>query len=184
MTQGRKIVATSVEYSNPWFDVVAKDVAVTGNKDTSRYYMIRPADYVVVMAETDAEELLLVRQYRPAVEEFTLEFPSGHVEKGEVPEVTAARELFEETGYEADHLQHLGTLAPDTGRLVNRLWCYFARARRTKKPYRPEEGVTLVASPRGDIRNLVLKGQLRHAHDLAVLALANAANTWTYPNAK
>eukprot|EP00927_Polykrikos_kofoidii_P075276 TRINITY_DN71393_c0_g1_i1.p1 TRINITY_DN71393_c0_g1~~TRINITY_DN71393_c0_g1_i1.p1 ORF type:complete len:270 (+),score=43.00 TRINITY_DN71393_c0_g1_i1:70-810(+) len=44
-------------------------------------------------------ELLLVRQYRPAVDCFTLEFPAGLVDEGELPEVAALRELKEETGY-------------------------------------------------------------------------------------
>ena len=43
--------------------------------------------------------LVLVRQYRPPVDQLTIEFPAGLVNPGESPEETAVRELREETGY-------------------------------------------------------------------------------------
>jgi 8-oxo-dGTP pyrophosphatase MutT (NUDIX family) len=43
--------------------------------------------------------LLLVRQYRPPVDGFVLEFPAGLVDAGETPEQAAVREVLEETGY-------------------------------------------------------------------------------------
>src|SRR5213079_2244404 len=63
----------------------------------------------------------LVRQFRPALEEFTLELPSGHVDLGESPEQAARKELREETGFVANELILLGSLSPDTGRLSNPL---------------------------------------------------------------
>lgn len=45
------------------------------------------------------DELLFVRQFRPPAGRLMLEFPAGLVDPGETPEETAARELYEETGY-------------------------------------------------------------------------------------
>jgi 8-oxo-dGTP pyrophosphatase MutT (NUDIX family) len=42
---------------------------------------------------------LLVRQYRPPLDRYTLEFPAGLIDPAEPPETTAVRELREETGY-------------------------------------------------------------------------------------
>lgn len=42
---------------------------------------------------------LLIRQYRPPIDRFVLEFPAGLVDRGEEPEETAVRELREETGF-------------------------------------------------------------------------------------
>lgn len=55
-----------------------------------------------VIAVTDKDELVLVRQYRHSSQSYTLEIPGGCVEKGGAPEVSFRRELLEETGYEAD----------------------------------------------------------------------------------
>jgi len=70
----------------------------------------------------------LVKQYRAAVDRITTELPSGRVDPGETPEAAALRELEEETGYTADNLLLAGVLAPDTGRMCNRMWCYYAKA--------------------------------------------------------
>jgi 8-oxo-dGTP pyrophosphatase MutT (NUDIX family) len=80
------------------------------------------------------------------VEEKTLELPSGHVENGQTPEEAARQELLEETGHVADHFECLGNLWPDTGRLSNRMWGYFAaNAIPTCDPkHCPEAGVDLV----------------------------------------
>jgi ADP-ribose pyrophosphatase len=179
VSSAKKITQQIVEYRNPWFDVLAKDVTSGDTMNTSRYYMIRPADYVVILAVTEAGEIILVRQYRPAIEDYTLELPSGHVEPGEEPAVTAARELLEETGYAAKDLEFLGDLAPDTGRLANKLWCYSAQAVRLAKGTPVgEPGIEMLLHPKKQLSNLIATGQLRHAHDLAVIALAMAKKSW------
>src|ERR1700687_2612926 len=90
------------------------------------HYSLRTRDYVGVVAVTTNGELLLVRQFRPAVWETTLELPSGHVEPGQTPEEAARTELLEETGHEANSFELVGDFSPDTGRLGNRMWCFFA----------------------------------------------------------
>lgn len=45
-------------------------------------------------------EFILVRQFRPPAGKYIIEFPAGLIDPGETPEVSAPRELFEETGYE------------------------------------------------------------------------------------
>ena len=115
---------------------------------------------------------LLVRQYRPAVAEKTLELPSGHVEKGETPEAAARRELAEETGYEAEHFELLGSLAPDTGRLGNRLWCFYAGNATPLSPQAEcEEGIELVQCESRDLFQHVINGTMDHALHLGVLLL-------------
>ena len=63
----------------------------------------------VVIVAVDGDELVLVRQSRPATEEATLELPSGKVEAGESPEQAAARELAEECGLAAEAWRALGS---------------------------------------------------------------------------
>ena len=101
-----------VVFATPWFEVVAKHPPGYDQP----HYSICTQDYVMVVAVTTEGRFLLVRQFRPAVGVATLEFPSGHVERGETPAQAARKELLEETGHVAPELELLGELAPDTGR--------------------------------------------------------------------
>lgn len=119
----QSIVRTESVFVTPWFELVAKHI------DEGRgapHYSIHTSDYVSVLAVTQDGAFPLVRQYRPAVEAVTLELPCGHVDDGETPEEAARKELREETGFEASEMIPLGAMAADTGRLGNRMWCFFA----------------------------------------------------------
>lgn len=126
-------------FTTRWFDLVAKKVS----DDPSPHYSIATRDYVSVLAVTPQDGFVLVRQYRPAIEQTTLELPCGHVEEGDTPEIAARKELREETGFVAADCILLGQFAPDTGRLSNRMWCFFAprAVQDTASVFEPEQKV-------------------------------------------
>ena len=94
----------------PVFDVYAqKEVSATGIEGT--YVGITCPDWVVVIAIHEGN-FVLVRQWRHGEDNLTLEFPGGVADPGEELEITAIRELEEETGYYANKLTYLGPLYP------------------------------------------------------------------------
>ena len=166
-----RIVNRTTAYATPWFELVAKQVA----GQSAPFYALRMRDYVSVVALTEDAELVLVRQYRPAIERHTLELPSGMVESDETPAESAGRELGEECGFRAQEIELLGTLVSDTGRNENRLWCYLARGLMPMGAgYAPEPGVQRVLLPRTRLRESMISGEFDHALNLAAMMLAVA----------
>jgi ADP-ribose pyrophosphatase len=74
------------------------------------YDIIENDAYVVVAAFTQSKEVILIRQFRPGPEQVLTSFCEGYIDKGERPEQAAARELLEETGYQAGQIRKLRTL--------------------------------------------------------------------------
>ena len=137
------------------------------------HYSVRTRDYVAVVAVNPKREMLLVRQVRPAVWATTLELPSGHVEPGQTPEQAARAELLEEPGHEVERFELLGDFSPDTGRLGNRMWRFFAgHVLPARDPaYKPEAGVDFVLG-RGNLRDLLRQEGFYSALNCAALFAA------------
>jgi ADP-ribose pyrophosphatase len=76
-------------------------------------------------AELDSE-ILLIRQYRHAAERFLYEVPAGRLDPGEPPLTCARRELKEETGYTADHVEYLFTMFTTPGFTDERIHVFMA----------------------------------------------------------
>ncbi len=153
----------NVVFSTQWFEVVAKS---TGPGDP--YFSIRTVDYVSIVAVTGRNQLLLVRQFRPALGVTTLELPSGRVDAGETPEQSARRELLEETGYQAGKMDLLGAFCPDTGRFENRGWFYFTNQIEPQAGHQSEAGVELVLYERTAADLMAEKTFLNSMHATAL----------------
>ena len=147
------ISARRAVFRTKWFDLMEKEF---GN-GAAPHYSIATDDYVSVFAVTTDGKFPLVQQFRPAVERTTLELPSGHVDKGQTPEEAAHAELREETGFVADKMILLATLAPDTGRLGNAMWCFFAPAvKQNQTNFVPPPGIEPVIYDK-PLRHLLLE---------------------------
>ncbi|WP_035101893.1 NUDIX hydrolase [Aneurinibacillus terranovensis] len=84
---------------------VKVDTVELPNGKTATREIVNHAGAVAVMALTDDNRMVMVRQFRKPLERELIEIPAGKLEKGEEPEACAVRELMEETGYTADSME-------------------------------------------------------------------------------
>jgi ADP-ribose pyrophosphatase len=112
------------EYETGWYDG-GYDRVVQPDGTEKNYYWAALPDAVVVVARTE-DSIVMVDQYRPVVREQCLELPAGIVEDGESFTTAGARELREETGFDAAGLSLLEEFWCSTGVLRHRRGIVFA----------------------------------------------------------
>jgi ADP-ribose pyrophosphatase len=81
---------------------------------------------VVIVGLLDPERVVLIRNYRIAVDEELLELPAGTIDPGEDPLETARRELAEETGFRAENFRRLTEFWVSPGILSERMHLFLA----------------------------------------------------------
>lgn len=86
-----------------WRGILQKTF-VLPDGSTATFDVIKNEDFVTIVAFTKSRKAILIKQYRPGPEKILTSFPEGRIENGEAPQLAAARELLEETGYQANQI--------------------------------------------------------------------------------
>lgn len=115
----------SLVFKGVRFDVHAIEQPGKGNKILRREYIVHPGA-VVILPILDAEHIVMIRNYRFAVQKELWELPAGTLEPREPPLETAKRELIEETGYKSDKMTLLTTFYPSPGICNEIMYAYVA----------------------------------------------------------
>ena len=109
-----------------------QDVKLPNGKQSKREIIKHPGA-VAILAITDDNKLVMVEQYRKALERTIVEIPAGKLEKGEEPALCARRELEEETGYECESLELLISFYTSPGFADEIVHLYIARGLKKKE---------------------------------------------------
>lgn len=91
-----------------------------------RREVVRHPGAVTIVPLLAEQRVCLIRNYRVAVARTLIELPAGTLEPPEAPQVTAARELAEETGYRAGQLTRLAAFFLSPGILDERMHLFLA----------------------------------------------------------
>ena len=146
------------------------------------FFILDACDWVNIVPLTADDQVVMVRQYRHGVGDFTLEIPGGMVDAEDAsPLVAARREMVEETGWDSDDLVALGAVHPNPAIQGNRLHTFVARGvenlHDTHFDTTEETEVELV--PRGALPGLVAEGLISHALVISALYLFDLWRTAT-----
>ena len=148
------------------------------------YAVLESGGFAAMVAVTDGGDVVLVRQWRQPVGGFTLELPIGGVDAGEEPSVAAGRELFEETGYRAEGVEHLSSVYTSAGRSTEIGHLFRCRAVKDGRGPRPEstEFIEVVEVPFGEALEMARDGRICDA--ASVLGLLWEAGRSVGPGAQ
>jgi ADP-ribose pyrophosphatase len=164
---GRQI---ETAYRSDQLDVRTTQVVVRGQVQQFEW-VGRPLVVLAVPCTRDGR-LVLVRQYRSAVDGYALEFPAGKVEPGEDLDRAMARELREEAGYRIEAACYLGTLLTAPHFSDETVHVYMTSGDIVTQPMpTPKEQLTVRLIPHAEIDGLIRSGELADAKSLAALLL-------------
>ena len=126
---------------------------------------------VGMLAVTDDKKVLLVRQYRYAVHEETLEVCAGLIEQGEDPAQAAEREMQEELNVKAKKLYRIGDFYASPGFCTELFTLFLAEGlEESSLPQDEDENVSVLEVPLKDIPFMIKDGKIRDSKTFAALS--------------
>jgi ADP-ribose pyrophosphatase len=112
----------------------------------------------------DDPQILLLKQYRYAAEEFLYEIPAGRLDSGEDPRECARRELMEETGCEAQRIEYLYTFYTTPGFTDERIHAFMAVGlTHGQSRHETDEFISVETMTLSNALGLIEKGEIKDA---------------------
>lgn len=157
-------------YESDQLDVRTTEALVRGELQHLEW-VGRPG-VVLAIPYTPDGRLVLVRQYRSAINGYTLELPAGKIDPGEAAGQALGRELREEAGFRLDTANLLGTLLTAPHFSDETVDVYLVTGEIVSQPQpTPKEQLTVELVPPTDIDGLITAGELTDGKSLAALLL-------------
>jgi ADP-ribose pyrophosphatase len=132
--------------------------------------VVRHRGSVAMLAVSEDDRVVLVRQYRYAVDETLWELPAGRLDSGETPEQGARRELIEEVGLEAYQVEPLAVFYTTPG-FCDELMHVFRATGLRQVPPRPEADERIEVRWFGldEALAMIQRGEIREGKTLVAL---------------
>ena len=122
---------------------------------------------------TMQEEFVMVRQFRPNINEYSLEFPAGALHENEIPIKAAKREFVEETSYSSKFI-YLGDFRLMMNRTNIKEHIFFGVNPQNVNQSVPEKGIEVHLVKRQELLELILAGKFKQLAGLGVIQLASS----------
>jgi ADP-ribose pyrophosphatase len=148
-----------------------KDEIITpkGNKVQWDYLKHKGASAIIPVL--DNGNIIMVRQWRNAVDKFALEIPAGGKDSVDEPNIEcAARELEEETGYKSDNIEFLQTLVPAIAYSGEKIDVYVAfDLKKSKQHLDPDEDINLEMFSVEELIDMIIKNEINDAKTISAI---------------
>lgn len=167
-----KILSKKTTYKAKYFHVDQVVLERNGKQFTKD--IIEKNSFVLIIALTDKNEIVLERQYRDALQKETLEIVAGTMEEGETDTLAAAkRELREETGYTAKYWQQIGMMEVSANQ-KNTVYVFVATGLTAgETALDDDEEIEVIKIPINQVMEKVTSGEIFIATNVAALLKFN-----------
>ena len=170
-----KTISSEYLFRDTWF-TVRKDVCEKPDgKIVSPYYVYEFPTWVSAVALTEDNKIVMVRQYRHAIEDTIIEIPGGCVDDTDLSfQVAVARELREETGYEFSKYEYLGKISPNPSTNNNWMHMFLATGGRkvTEQQLDHNEEIEVVLLSIPELKKLLNDHQILQAMHVTTIMYA------------
>lgn len=134
--------------------------------------IIRHPGAALVVPFLSTNRIILLRQFRGAINEYIYELPAGTINNSESPLACAKREILEETGFAAGKLTLLGSIYPVPGYSTEKIAIFKAeRLTKGKACFEKDEIIKVMEVSKSQLRRLFLSGKINDAKTICALAL-------------
>lgn len=157
-----------------WINLRANTYQMPNGHIVTPYYILDYPHWINVTAITEANEMVMIRQYRPARDEVAWELPGGMMDEGEDARETARRELLEETGFTADRFVELARTSVNPASHTNLSITVLATGARyvTAPQLEASEEIEVQMMPLDEVMDLLRRNKISQMMDVASLFYA------------
>ncbi len=160
---------TQTLFSGVKFEVERLEVARSDGRTVQREVVVHPGA-VAILPVLDDGRIVMIRNHRHAVGRTLLEIPAGTLESGENPAECAARELVEETGYQAGRIEPLCDFFTTPGICTERMHTYAAYdLHHVGQALEPTEQIEVHPMTPGDVTRALAGGEIEDAKTIATI---------------
>jgi ADP-ribose pyrophosphatase len=171
MVEPEKKLSTRQIYNGRAVNIRVDTVQKAGGTKTTRE-VVEHSNCVAVVALDEQGKVLLVRQFRHAVDKFLLEIPAGGIDPGEEPVDSVRRELQEEIGYFPRKIDRLRGFYATPGYGTEYLHCFVATDLVPARLVAEDtDDIELVRVSRDEIPRLIASGEICDAKSIAALLM-------------
>ncbi len=148
-------------------DFYRDTIEIKGGKQTNFDFIQHHGAAAMIPVDSDGN-IIMVRQYRNAVDQYTLEIPAGGLNAGEDNETCAIRECEEETGYKAGEVYHLFDLYTTVAFSNEKIGIYYTtNITPSKQNLDEDEFVNVEKHSLEELTRMILNGEIVDAKTIA-----------------
>ncbi|MCT4597653.1 MAG: NUDIX hydrolase [Vallitalea sp.] len=140
------------------------------NKKIVEWELVTHPGAAAIIPVDEDGNIIMVRQYRNAADDYVLEIPAGGLEPNEDPMLCASRELEEETGYKSNNIEFLYKFYSSIGITDEIISIYVAKDLvKTQQNLDEDEFVTVERYKLDDLINMIYSGELSDNKTISAL---------------
>ena len=140
------------------------DTVEVPNRGYQKREIVEHNGAVGIVAITSNNKVVLVKQYRKAIEKELWEIPAGKIERGESPKECAIRELKEETGYSAESMKLIHKFYTSAGFSNQKIYIFLAENLTPgERDFDEDEFLEVHEIDKDEVYNMIEKNEIEDA---------------------